>query len=365
MSNKIVKCLKHLNELRKERNTFMKWAYKKLPKNIVRIPLSAEQKKAVDAVWGPYRYKAAYGWHELYSQSRGMFSPEYVPSDVFYPRMLPKLNDLYMYKAWVDKSYAPLFFAGLPQTNTVVECIDGRLYDSSYEPVTAERALEILCETSSMMIVKPSKSRGQGAGVSKFEVEGQTGDTILEMCRKRGDNCVFQEPVRQSRQLAALNKDSVNIMRINSLRLGDEIHTLNVTIRFGIPGLLTDVGKDKNGKEVLNLLGIDKAGNMMDKVFHNEGDSEPVENYGFKAGTHLEGIEDAVALTKAVHKRLHHFDFVGFDVTIDENNRPLLIEANLAWAGIYAYQFVHGPLFGEHLPAVLDYCFGNIERKNA
>lgn len=339
------------------------WATKRLPTTTRLKPLSEEQKQEVDAIWSPFWFKPGYAWHELEYAARGEFSAEIVPCDVFYSNFIPKLNNLRIAPGWNDKAYGPKFFAGLPIAKTVIFCIDGIFYDSNYEQISDIDALFALRNIAPKLIIKPSHGPGCGFGVSMIETASLDEKSLCDFKNKLRNNFLFQIPIRQSKQLSELNRSSVNILRVNSLRLDGEIITLNTTIRFGIEGSCTDVGRDSNGEEVLNLLGVDKTGHLMDKVYHYDGSSTPVEQYGKEAGTELVGYDKVIALSIEAHKRLHHFDFVGFDITIDENGNPVIIEANLAQPGIFAYQYVHGPIFGNNLSRLLSLMSERMEKK--
>lgn len=339
------------------------WATKRLPTTTRLKALSEEQKKEVDAIWSPFWFKPGYAWHELEYAARGEFSAEIVPCDVFYNNFIPKLNHIRIAPGWNDKAYGPKFFSGLPVAETVVFCIDGYYYNSDYEQINVNEVLNTLKSTAPKLIIKPSRGPGCGFGVSMIETCSLNEESLSDYKKKLRNNFLFQIPIRQSKQLSGLNRSSVNILRVNSLHLDNEIIILNTTIRFGIDGSCTDVGRDSNGEEVLNLLGVDKSGHIMDKVFHYDGSSTPIEQYGLKPGTELIGYDKVISLSIEAHKRLHHFDFVGFDITIDENHNPVLIEANLGQPGIFAYQYVHGPLFGKYLSRVISLMEERAEKK--
>jgi len=54
-----------------------------------------------------------------------------------------------------------------------------------------------------------------------------------------------------------------------------------------------------------------------------------------------------------MHHRLMHFDLVSWDIAINKNNEPVLIEYNLSYQGTINSQIANGPLFGDLTDDVL------------
>lgn len=331
------------------------WQYKNIPTG-KRRKLDKNQKKEADRLWKTLQYRKNHRWHELFYAVRGRFEAEIVPPDAFYLSILPKLNHSALADAWSDKNYASEVFFGLPMPETLLKCIDKRLYTSEYSPVSISEAVEMLRSAGEKVLVKPSLNSGIGKGVSIFETADLKEEELRKILRERNGNCIFQRLIRQCEQLRKLNSSSINIIRVISLRLNDWIYTLNATVRFGNPGEITDISKDAHGTETMNLLGMTEDGTLHDVVYHYDGSTTASSDYGVQSGEKLMAYEKVIKLSQEAHKRLLHFDFVGFDIAIDENNEPLIIEANIGTPGIFAYQYVHGPLFKDQLSAVLDLC---------
>ena len=60
----------------------------------------------------------------------------------------------------------------------------------------------------------------------------------------------------------------------------------------------------------------------------------------------------AVELVKQGHKRLPHYRFLGWDVTIDEAGEPVIIEYNINGPGVLYYQYANGSLFGDYFDVI-------------
>ena len=172
-------------------------------------------------------------------------------------------------------------------------------------------------------------------------------------------NFIVQEKIRQHASLAALNPDSVSTVRILSLFLDGKVSVTNMFLRVGVPG--TDhvtVGSEYNA-EIL------PDGHVSPKVCLDEGRwldsrSERVIAEDFV----LPGAESLRALVQRIHPRVGQFKWIGWDLTVDEDGDPLLIEINTC-PGDSAQRVCGRPLFGELTDRVLeDYFFHRTLEKN-
>ena len=67
--------------------------------------------------------------------------------------------------------------------------------------------------------------------------------------------------------------------------------------------------------------------------------------------------EKAFELVKRAHMHMDRYGIIGWDVTIDEEEEAVLVEANLCLGSINAFQVFHGPLFGRDTKKILDEVF--------
>ncbi len=229
------------------------------------------------------------------------------------------------------------------------------LAGGGYHRETYDSLARSLAERGGVFIAKPSVGTCSGAGVRLMNSESSTPEILSKELKKLGSNWVAQGLVSQHPLLAKLNASSCNIVRVNTLRVGGGIEVLNSTVRFGIPGSLTDVSHDGN-RELFFVIGVSPEGVLSEIVYDNYGNRSASEDHGIASGSVLPGYRDMVALACDAHKELHRFDLVGFDIAIDGSSTPILIEYNLTAPGISYYQYVHGPFFGDYFEDVLSRC---------
>lgn len=330
-------------------------AAKKLIKSNKISPLEAEQVKEVEEFWGSLGASKGADWHRWYA-SVNSFDKYYVPSDVYASVMLPRLQNQSLAKAWADKSYFTLRFGKGIFPYMYGCCVEGLFLDGEYHQCSVDELVDGLLGRDKILI-KPSLDSSVGKGVEILRPSELGRNAMREKLESYGDNYVIQEVVEQHETMSKLNSSSINIIRINSLRLNGRICVLdNAIVRFGIEGSITDVSW-KNGKEQLNVVGIDASGRFMGTVFDADGNKS--DGFGLE-GIEFPGYESAKAVAKTVHEGLHHFDLVGFDFAIDREGKPVMLEYNLVFPGITFPQYAHGPFFGIYTQEVVK----TIEEKN-
>ena len=74
-------------------------------------------------------------------------------------------------------------------------------------------------------------------------------------------------------------------------------------------------------------------------------------------GFGIPSYDKVVELVQKAHYYAAHFRLISWDVAINEDGEPVLIEANMRNGSINFHQFNNGPLFGELTDAVLSEVF--------
>ena len=65
--------------------------------------------------------------------------------------------------------------------------------------------------------------------------------------------------------------------------------------------------------------------------------------------------DEIVDLIKDNAPKLKHIGRVGWDITVTEDGKPVVIEYNIGYPGSYLSQIAGGPLFGEHTDMALSF----------
>ena len=289
--------------------------------------LTKAQKKEVDDFYMSMIGKTVPLYcHEFFYSRTGVFSKDYIPKDFYSMELRPKANVFKFQEAYDDKNIYDLILVGENVVHTILKNMNGYYYFEG-RPVSEEEAIA-LCQNMDKVIIKPAM-RKQGDGVKLITVvEGKTnveGKTIGELFKQYGRNFLIQNCVKQHRDLAALNPTSVNTMRILSYRSGMEVIIVYCVIRIGRKDQVID-NQCAGGISTT----ITKDGRLGKFAFGGFSEDNVVKT---DTGILLEGyqipsFDKAIEMVKRLHTKLPYFNIVGWDVSIEEDGNPILIEYN-------------------------------------
>lgn len=264
--------------------------------------------------------------HEYFYSRTGVFSKEYVPKDLYNCDLLPKANIHQHHNALCNKNMNDILFSGENIVHSILKNMNGYYY---YEgnPVSEEEAIS-LCQNLDRVIIKPSNAM-QGNGVMLLTVKnGKTnidGKSISQIFKEYGKNFLIQDCVRQHKDMAALNPTSVNTMRILSYRSGMEVLIIYSVVRIGRKNQVID-NQCAGGISTT----ISEDGRLGKKAFggYSEDDIEKTDTGILLDGYQLPSYNKAIEMVKRLHLRLPSFNIVGWDIAIQEDGNPVLIEFN-------------------------------------
>lgn len=306
--------------------------------------LTAEERAAVDSLWHTIGYKGNDEWHRLY-KTVNSFDSRYLPNDVYGLEVLPRLNSTKLLAAWDDKAYYPRFIPEVKQPVAIAFVIEGDFYDEKYHLTDASSLAYSIIDQYEKIILKPSFGL-EGRGVELIEIKNVDYSLMKDKLHSFGRNYVIQEVIIQHDSLAVYNASSVNPIRVMTLRMNGRIHYLHSTLRFGMPGVHTDM-TFINGKEIAHVSAVNCNGEVSKKWFNMDGREDLISNLGINNQRTIPNFDRIIEAAKMVHERLHHFDLIGCDFTLNTMAEPILIEYNVYWPGIILPQYCNGPLFGE------------------
>ena len=162
----------------------------------------------------------------------------------------------------------------------------------------------------------------------------------------------FEKVVQQNDFLAQFNPDSVNTIRIVTLNINRKCTVLSAFLRMGSRGSFVDnfssgfgilVGINNEG--YLNEFGVDKN---LNKVFEAPTGLQfkgiCIPNYNL--------IKDQI---EGFSKKIPFANLIGWDITLDKQSNPIVIEVNLDSAHLALHQIFNGPIFGDRQSEVMDY----------
>lgn len=325
---------------------FIKGNLKKLKD---RKKLTREQKNEIQSF-----YKSIIGKkipltsHEYFYSRTGVFSKEYIPKSLYHAEIIPKANMVPYRDAYADKNMVDVLLPGVKHPHTILKRMNGYFYYED-EPVSKEEAIR-LCQNIHHAIIKPVLNHS-GSGVKGLEIEnGVTnvdGMTVEQLFDKYGNNFQIQERLKQHEKMSQLNPTSVNTIRIFTYRSGMEVLVIYSVVRIGRKGQVID---NQSAGGMSTVIGEDgKLGNTAFGGFTDAGVGKT------DSGVELNGFEipsyhKAIDTVKRLHYRLPFFNLIGWDVAIDEEGDPVIIEWN---ANTGLSQSAFGPGFGKYTEKIL------------
>lgn len=292
-----------------------------------RKKLTREQKKEIqDFYKSMIGRKVPLHCHEYFYSRTGYFTKEYVPANFYHCELVPRANIHSAGGILGDKNMCSLLFPNENIAHSILKNINGYYYYEG-KPVSEEEAVAA-CQNMGKVVIKPSKE-SKGHGVQLFEVkDGVTtldGKTIGQLFHQYKKNFLIQECVRQHKDMAALNPTSLNTLRILSYRSGMEVLIIYSVVRIGrngqvidnqcAGGISTTISKD--GK-----LGKTAFGGYSEDDITKTDSGVTLDNY------QIPSYDKAIEMVKRLHLKLPHFNLVGWDVAIQEDGSPILIEFN-------------------------------------
>jgi len=110
--------------------------------------------------------------------------------------------------------------------------------------------------------------------------------------------------------------------------------------------------------------GIDDNGKLCPFVVNNAGEKKTIHhNIDFE---HTEFIipnfEGIKSFAKRLAQRIPHMHLIAFDLALDKDNHPRMIEVNTYAFDSFIYQMCLGPTFREYTDEIMDYCWNNRDK---
>lgn len=316
------------------------------------IRLTKRQISNIKNFYLSYGFKIKTTWHNFYFSSNHIYSEEYIPEDLFHAVLSKNFNQMRQWPTLLDKNLLEVIFKDYNQPKTVVKNINGFFFESG-NLINTDRAIELLKKESRVMVIKPSIESGNGQNVVSFSINGdQTTHndlTVKELLYKYKKDFIIQLVVDQNEEIKSLNQSSLNTIRVLSYLNNSGVHMLSTIFRIGKKGQFTDnfesggigCGVEYNGK--LKKYGYFENG---DRTTHTDNGSL-IENF------EIPSFDKALKQVEKMHLLIPYFRLVSWDIGIDNNGEPILIEYNTYHQGITVHQLANGPLFGKFTDEIL------------
>lgn len=326
--------------------------------------LTKEEKNKIQSYWKHYYSFINYNWYRYFKFVNKKFDEKYITEDFFFNDIIPKLNNVNLTKAYVDKNYFDKHYSKIKMPKVILRNINGNFYDQNYNYLNENQILEIIDKLSGTFIIKPALETGGGRNVkkiivnnSRIEIKGKYIE-LKNLFDEYECDFLIQECIEQSSFLSSLFPKSVNTMRIITYREKQDVTILAGSLRVG----RADAEVDNMSSGGI-AIGIDVETGRI----NNFGITENLEfieerhpDTGMKFGNEIipnwSRVKDSLKIW--FNEIPPYFNLVSWDITLDKNNEPIFIEINLRYQGIELGQ-LNGPLFGDKTDIILKKILGN------
>lgn len=325
-----------------------------------KVDLTAEQREEVDKLYKQY-CKIRYSSHSFYTAVSGVFSKYYIPNSIFRCIIDPYYNDWKMAYYLDNKCYYPKMFPGVMLPKRIGYKLGNFWYDSAGHLVDFNEIIEKVLNTNECFVKVAVNSWG-GDGVFYFNSElGR--EKLVNIINGIHHDLVIEAAIKQSTFLEIINPSCINTIRVISmLKKNGEVKIYSAILRMGVGNAKVD-----NACSGGISCGICENGRLKPVAYSSTYDgSKYVEKYTEHPSTHIQFSDVVIPnflnirnLITNIHPQFPHFRLISWDIAIDSEDLPVLIEANLCDGGLDFHQLNNGPLFGEDTEEILSEVFNN------
>ena len=313
------------------------------------LPLTKDEIDEINQVWGKLGLKPYPLIYQMF-KTIDNFNPLYLSDDLYYPVIIRALNPKQYNKAFAHKCHFPILFEGIKQPTLICLCNRGVCFSSELEVIDKKTAVELLQRQDSF-IIKPATDSSCGKGVRLVKNEQHV--DIKGMLEGYGDNWIAQEVLEQSEITARFNPSSLNTFRITTLFLNGKVTTQAIIFKTGTKGAVVD-----NMAQGGVFVGVSSDGELREFGYNNkyircEKTASEVELKGAK----IKELPEMTEKMEYYHRRYFpSLGIVGWDVALDKNLEPVVIEANLVFPMILFTQLANSkPIFGDRTEEVIQF----------
>lgn len=316
--------------------------------------------------WERFGYVPEEFWFEFSGSRDHVMDPRMIPLDLLYNEIVPYLNNMQLRTAVSDKAYCDTWFPDVKQAVTVCRRVSGIYYDDSMNIISEDEAVKLCLDSPGFLFVKPAVYTHSSKGITAADAGGLSDADVKRIFDATGMNFIVQQEIEQHPGLAALNPDSVCTVRINTLLMDDDVHILTEVMKVGAPGEKVPVhGKGSYFTQILGDGSLHERAIFVYPKNEEYGATAYIAYWGdakeyglYDESYRVPCLDELRRFAKKLHERIAHFRFAGWDLTLDRDGDPVLIEVNFSPGPFGGQLGACTPMFGDMTDRVLeDYFF--------
>lgn len=330
-----IKMMLVLAHMRNDAHRYRKAVIRDKGHRVIDRKLRKEIRAYAKRRFGSKRYWA---WLAYYTEVRGEFREGWIPAEYFRFNVVPRLNPepalhadfkTFDYQLFGDFSVKPLFLF-----------ISGMYYTPDLKYVHPDEAVSQIQAYKDEIVIK------QDAGWGGIKVRVVHGSEFKPEDLKKGNSYVIQPYVKQHKNLSDLYPHSVNTLRVTTFLKKDGTACVKFTyLRFGGDGSRID-----NITSGGDFLYVDLDGTPATNTVHpyhlGTSTGERHKNTGFLyADLEIPSFHRALERCMEAHLKFPYARMVAWDVCINTEGEPKLLEWNLGNPDFYPGEIKEGPLW--------------------
>jgi hypothetical protein len=324
--------------------------------------ISKEIEKKHAKLWSGFGFRVNFDWLKTYILISGISDYRYIPENIFYSEIEPRLNKKAFSRPYADKNNYHKIINNDILVPVLLRAMNGAYYTHDYQPIkNISSFIESIKDGA--YIIKPSIVSGGGKDVRKIELANKilkinpsstAVKDMKDLINYYKRDFVIQEYLEQDSFFKQFNPTSLNTVRIliyRSLK-NEEIIPLHRILRIGKTGNVVDnlveggiacgISKD----DVLSSFGLDEYGHKFYEF--NEIKLNDVGIIPYMNSINILAIE--------VAKQFPYARILSIDFAVNDKGKIFLIEVNNMYSEINFCQMHNGPLFGEYSEEVANLC---------
>lgn len=318
--------------------------------------LDKDNKQYIKSYWktnyGKHISLIEFKWYKNFFPEK--IDPRLIPDVIWHSEIEPYFTNMQMLLGFSDKNYFELIIGKSFTPKTIIHCINKQLLDCNYSPISISNGISLL-KNYQEIICKPSIDTGGGRGVLFLKQEQISNTTINNLIKNFKGNFLVQEIIHQCEFLSKFNPYSVNTIRILSFLSEGKTYVLSAFLRFGNENNRLDNVSTGGG-----YIPIDKEGYLKPYVIkekltnHNliKEKTSAINGFNF-AKQRIPSWERTIELITVLHYKLSHFKIINWDISIQCDGTPIVIEYNLIDSSVSFHQISSGPIFGDMTENIL------------
>lgn len=309
------------------------------------------------------------GFYRFYAPFIGN-NKDILPDDIFHMTIEPMLNNQNALSLYSDKNLYDKLIDEKAFPKSLLRNIDGDFFDDKYRLVrmTEEVFRSMILENpeiinSGRFIIKPTIETCGGIGVRLFN---RTSDnrwisndgqvlSLGSLASLYRSNFIIQECVEPSDFVRQFSPEAYNTFRVITYRsIADDLpKLLGFYMRIGAKGSFKD-----NVHSGGFVCPVTSEGVLFRYAFNGKRKRHTVINgVDLESGTYtVPNYQGVVDLAFAVAKKMTLQRLLSFDIILNHENQPRIIEINIKNQTITTVQTTTGPFFGEYTKEIIEYC---------